>query len=80
MEIKPGATQEESEMLISETAAADIIEGEFAVSLDFGGIGTMVADEALARANRGGVLTGPQLQVRHTHRFPVPSLTKHMHR
>lgn len=62
MEIRPGVTQAESELLLSETAAADIIEGEFAVSLDFGGIATTIADEALARASRGGVLTGVQLQ------------------
>jgi dsDNA-specific endonuclease/ATPase MutS2 len=58
----PASTKAEAELLLSETHAVSVVQNEFAVALDFGGIGSELAREALSRANRGGALSGPQLQ------------------
>lgn len=55
-------TQAASEQLLAETGAAMTLEGDFAVSLDFGGISTEEADRAITRADKGGMVTGPQLR------------------
>lgn len=55
------ATQLETEDLVAETAATIVMEGEYAAALDFGGINTSVAQVAIGRASRGGLLSGQQL-------------------
>ena len=42
--------------------AADVLEAEFSCDLDFGGIQTAQCGQALARATRGGLLSGSGLQ------------------
>ena len=42
--------------------AVDVLEAEFACDLDFGGIQTAQCGQALARATRGGLLSGSGLQ------------------
>ncbi|KAK9818002.1 hypothetical protein WJX72_005611 [[Myrmecia] bisecta] len=54
------ASQAESEQLLAETQAVDALEAEYAVPLDFGGCQTEQTAEALKRASKGGMLTGPQ--------------------
>ena len=46
------------ESLLAETRAVDALEAEFAADVDFGGIQTLQALEAIVRASRGGMLTG----------------------
>ncbi len=54
----PQTTLAACELLLAETRAVDALEAEFAADVDFGGIQTMQAHEALLRASRGGMLTG----------------------
>nr|BAD42336.1 DNA mismatch repair protein Mut2-like protein [Nannochloris bacillaris] len=49
------------ERLLAETRAVDALESEFASDVDFGGIQTRQAHEAILRASRGGMLTGRRL-------------------
>jgi len=60
--MQPPETRAQSEMLAAETNAAGILEAEYAVQLNFGGVQTMEANEALMRASRGGMLMGLQLK------------------
>ncbi|BDA49511.1 Endonuclease MutS2 [Coccomyxa sp. Obi] len=53
--------QVESEQLLAETRAVDVLEAEYAAELDFGGISTAQAQEGIKRASRGGMLTAAQL-------------------
>ncbi|EFN53577.1 hypothetical protein CHLNCDRAFT_136763 [Chlorella variabilis] len=58
----PPPTAAASERAVQETRAVDALEAEFAADPDFGGIQTAQCGQALARASRGGLLTGPALQ------------------
>jgi dsDNA-specific endonuclease/ATPase MutS2 len=58
----PAAAAEAAAAALRETAAVDALEAEFAADLDFGGIQTAQAGQALARAARGGMLSGTGLQ------------------
>ena len=51
-----------SQRALEETRAVDALEAEFAADLDFGGIHTAQCGQALARAARGGLLSGAGLQ------------------
>jgi dsDNA-specific endonuclease/ATPase MutS2 len=54
----PETTPAACESLLAETRAVDALEAEFAADVDFGGIQTLQALEAITRASRGGMLTG----------------------
>lgn len=54
--------QFEMELLVKETAAADKLEAEYSVEMDFGGTSTSQASEALKRCSRGGMLLPAQLK------------------
>lgn len=54
----PATTPGKCELLLAETRAVDALEAEFAADVDFGGIQTLQAHEAILRASRGGMLTG----------------------
>jgi len=54
----PETTPAKCESLLAETRAVDALEAEFAADVDFGGIQTLQALEAIVRASRGGMLTG----------------------
>lgn len=58
----PPAAAEAAAAALRETAAVDSLEAEFAADLDFGGVQTAQAGQALARAARGGMLSGAGLQ------------------
>ncbi|KAI7845433.1 hypothetical protein COHA_000985 [Chlorella ohadii] len=58
----PLPSQGAAERALQETAAVDVLESQFAADLDFGGIQTAQAGQALARASRGGLLSGAGLQ------------------
>eukprot|EP00873_Tetraselmis_striata_P044957 jgi/Tetstr1/465221/TSEL_009927.t1 len=60
--MRPPPTQAESERLAAETRAADVLESEYAIQLNFGGVNTLEAHTALMRASRGGMLTGTMLR------------------
>jgi len=55
-----GATQAQSEVLLAETRAADMLELELATELDFGGISTSQASAACLSGGQGGSVT-PEL-------------------
>lgn len=46
------------EALLAETRAVDALEAEFAADVDFGGIQTVPAAEAIRRSSRGGLVSG----------------------
>ncbi|KAK9866014.1 hypothetical protein WJX84_002049 [Apatococcus fuscideae] len=50
-----------SQKLLRETAAMDVLESQYAASLDFGGMSTDEAETALRRVRKGGMLTGRML-------------------
>ena len=50
-----------SEALLEETRAVNALQADYATELEFGGIETALADEALRRARRGGMLSGAAL-------------------
>lgn len=58
----PPTDQAGSEALLSDTKAVQALEGEYAVEIEFGGIQTAQASDALRRASRGGMLSGQLLQ------------------
>ncbi len=60
--LQPPMSQRESEALLAQTRAVDALASEFAADLDFGGIQTKQAKEALQRSKRGGLLAGTALQ------------------
>ena len=60
--LRPPGNQVSSERALAATRAVMALTGEYAAELDFGGIQTAQASDALRRAARGGVLSGPALQ------------------
>mmetsp|Transcript_17496 Transcript_17496/g.52525 ORF Transcript_17496/g.52525 Transcript_17496/m.52525 type:complete len:757 (+) Transcript_17496:125-2395(+) len=54
-------SQKESEQLVADTQAMIVLQQEYAVSLDFGGIDSALAKSSLFRASRGGPLSGKEL-------------------
>ncbi|CAL5224634.1 g7352 [Coccomyxa viridis] len=61
LELQVPPTHAETERLLAETRAMDVLEAELAADLDFGGISTSQAADGVKRAQRGGMLTGAML-------------------
>ncbi|KIY94552.1 DNA mismatch repair protein MutS2 [Monoraphidium neglectum] len=54
--------QAASERLLAETRAVITLELDYSSTLDFGGINTGDAEGAIRRADKGGMVSGPQLR------------------
>lgn len=59
--LAPPETERAALTMIRQTLAVQLMQEEYIAEIDFGGIQTVEAEQALKRVTRGGMLNGPEL-------------------